>query len=132
MKNLPPQYPQTQCLTKNLEENTKNFVRVSKIIRTFASDMRTKTEIEKQVCDYFKVDLEDLYKKGKYTYPYDGARSALMWLLYSNGTKSYVLSEMFGITDRQVQIVCARACVALKSDTKFKEYIERINQQLNS
>lgn len=94
--------------------------------------MKQKSEIEKAVSAHFKVDAADLYKKGKYTYPYDGARSALMWLLYSNGVKSYVLSELFGITDRQVQIICAKACVALKSDTKFKEDIERINQQLNS
>ena len=95
-------------------------------------ETHNESEIEKAVSAHFKVDAADLYKKGKYTYPYDGARSAMMWLLYSNGVKSYVLSELFGITDRQVQIICARACVALKSDTKFKEDIEKINQQLNS
>ena len=94
--------------------------------------METKKNIEKAVCEHFKVKLEDIYgRKGKREYPLDGARNCLLWLLYSNGYKSYDIARIFNITDRQVFNIAAKVAVALKSDTKIKEDIKSINQKLN-
>lgn len=73
-----------------------------------------------------------MYSGKNHSYPYGGARSAAMWLLYSNKVmKSYEIAELFNITSQRVYSICAQVAVDLKSDTKIKEDIEEINELLN-
>lgn len=92
--------------------------------------MKHKINIENAVSTYFKVNKEDLYIKRKITYPLDGARYILMYLLYANGIKSYILTEMFGMSKQMVYRHIAEVQVALRSDTKIREDVERINEML--
>lgn len=92
----------------------------------------TKPYIETAVAEFYKIKVEDIYCKGKHCYPVNGARMALVWLLYSNGFKSYVISEFLGITERRVFKMAATVCVELKSDTKLKEDIDSINEKLKN
>lgn len=58
--------------------------------------MEKKKNIEKAVCEYFKVKPKDLYSLSKRKYPQGIARDILMYLLFANGYKSYTIAEMFG------------------------------------
>lgn len=88
--------------------------------------MTQEQKIENGVCYFYKVEAEDLYACSKSKYPYGIARKALQYLLYENGVKVYIVSKMFGISERLVFRNCAEISVALKSDTKIKDDIESI------
>lgn len=107
-----------------------------KILRIFAIEMKKNNNIvktvEKAIADFYKVDIKEVYSKGKHTYPINGARIAFIWILYSNGIKSYVISEMLGITERQVFKLASWACISMKSETKLKEDIDSINEKLKN
>jgi chromosomal replication initiation ATPase DnaA len=92
--------------------------------------MNTRKKIEKAVCEYYKVEVKDLYSLHNRKYPYDGARNVLMYLLYKNKMKSYELAVEFDMSDRMVFKRLAEVSVALKSDTKLKEDIETIEKCL--
>lgn len=90
--------------------------------------MKNKKDIENAVCQHFKVKVEDLYEGKKHTYPEGIARTALIYLLYEQGNKSYIIAENFGVTQRLIQMTCAKVSVALKSDTKIREDIAKIKR----
>lgn len=90
-----------------------------------------KENIEKAVCEYFKVEAKDLYHSQKHKYPFGGARNILMYLLYAAGYKVYVLQDWFNVSNTIVYRYVAEVSVALKSDTKIKEDIDNINKLLN-
>ena len=94
--------------------------------------MNQKNNIENAVSTYFKVDKASLYTKRKSTYPLDGARYILMYLLYVSGIKSYILTEMFNMSKQMVYRHIAEVQVALRSDTKIREDVEKINELLNN
>lgn len=94
--------------------------------------MKTKKDIEKVVCDYFKVKPNELYANRSSKYPVGIAKEILMYLLFVNGHKSYQIAEWFGFATTMVYRHCGTIQNALKSETKVKEDIEKINQQLNS
>lgn len=94
--------------------------------------MNTKKKIEKAVCEFYKVEVKDLYSLHDRKYPYDGARNVLMYLLYKNKMKSYELAVEFDMSDRMVFKRLAEVSVALKSDTKLKEDIETIEKCLTN
>jgi chromosomal replication initiation ATPase DnaA len=93
--------------------------------------MKTKQEIEKAVCNYFKVDVKEIYTSRSSKYPFGIAKEILMYLLFANGHKSYHIAEWFGFAPTMVYRHCGAVQAGLKSDTKIKEDIEKINQQLN-
>ena len=92
----------------------------------------TKENIEKAVCEYFKVEAKDLYHPQKHKYPLGGARDVLMYLLYAAGYKVYIIQEWFNVSDAATYRHIAEVSVALKSDTKIKEDITAINKLLNN
>lgn len=92
--------------------------------------MKTKKEIEQAVCDYFKVDVKEIYANRSSKYPMGIAKEILMYLLFANGHKSYHIAEWFGFATTMVYRHCGEIQVALKSDTKIREDIEKINQIL--
>lgn len=94
--------------------------------------MNTRKKIEKAVCEYYKVEVKDLYSLHNRKYPFDGARNVLMYLLYKNKMKSYELAVEFDMSDRMVFKRLAEVSVALKSDTKLKEDIETIEKCLTN
>lgn len=94
--------------------------------------MTQKSKIEKAVCEYYKVEVKDLYSLHNRKYPFDGARNVLMYLLYKNKMKSYELAVEFDMSDRMVFKRLAEVSVALKSDTKLKEDIETIEKCLTN
>lgn len=91
----------------------------------------TKENIEKAVCEHFKVSPKDLYQPQKHKYPLGGARDVLIYLLYAAGYKVYIIQEWFNVSDAATYRHIAEVSVALKSDTKIKEDIDRINKLLN-
>lgn len=94
--------------------------------------MNTRKKIEKAVCEFYKVEVKDLYSLHNRKYPYDGARNVLMYLLYKNKMKSYELAVEFDMSDRMVFKRLAEVSVALKSNTKLKEDIETIEKCLTN
>lgn len=88
--------------------------------------MYKKKNIENAVCEYFKVNISDVYKARKSKYPYNGAKIILMYLLFANGYKSYDIAEWFGFTTTMVYRHCGEAQTALKSDSRIKQDIEEI------
>lgn len=94
--------------------------------------MKTRKEIEKAVCSYFKVDRKEIYISRSSKYPMGIAREILMYLLFANGYKSYQIAEWFNFAPTMVYRHCGAIQIELKSDTKIKEDINKINQQLNN
>jgi chromosomal replication initiation ATPase DnaA len=92
----------------------------------------TKENIEKAVCEYFKVEAKDLYSLTKREYPWGIARDILIYLLFAAGYKTYMIDDWFGFARTMVYRRCAKISVALKSDTKIKEDITAINKLLNN
>lgn len=99
--------------------------------RNKSKSMMEVKRIEQAVCDYYKVDIDDLYSRTRRCYPYGIARDILMYLLFSHNMKSYKIAEKFGFATTMVYRHCATIQVALKSDTKIKQDIEKINEMLN-
>jgi len=93
--------------------------------------MNNKEKIENIVSEYFKVDVDELYSTHRQDYPYNGARRILMYLLYANGMKSYVIAEFFNLTSRRVYIMLGEVQVAIKSDSKVKDDVKQIEEMLN-
>lgn len=91
----------------------------------------TKENIEKAVCEYFKVSPKDLYHPQKHKYPLGGARDILMYLLYAAGYKVYIIQEWFNVSRAIIYRHLGEVSVALKHDTKIKEDIDNINKLLN-
>jgi hypothetical protein len=91
----------------------------------------TKENIEKAVCKYFKVEAKDLYQPQKHKYPLGGARDILMYLLYASGYKVYIIQDWFNVSRAIIYRHLGEVNIALKSDTKIKEDIDRINKLLN-
>lgn len=91
----------------------------------------TKENIEKAVCEHFKVSPKDLYQPQKHKYPLGGARDILMYLLYASGYKVYIIQDWFNVSMAIIYRHLEDVRVALKSDTKIKEDIEKINKLLN-
>ena len=94
--------------------------------------MKQRKYIERAVSKHFKVDISKVYTARKSVYPYNGAKLALMYLLYKNGYKSYDIAKWFGFNPTLVYRYCGVVNVALKSDTKIKEDIESIEKLLTS
>lgn len=102
-------------------------------VRIFALEMKTKKQIEKAVCDYFKVDIDDVYSSvRKSKYPYNIAKSVLIYMLFANGYKSYFIAELFGFNSTMIYRYCGEVQTALKSDTKIKEDVDKINEILET
>ena len=93
--------------------------------------MKTVKNIEKAVSKHFKVDIKGVYASRKSVYPINGAKLALIYLLYANGCKSYRIAQKFGFDSTMIYRYCGQVQTALKSDTKIKEDIESINKLLN-
>ena len=129
-KSLSP-IPNTRKIKKSWKIFCK-FLGLLNLFRIFAIDMNQKNNIENAVSTYFKVDKASLYTKRKSTYPLDGARYILMYLLYVSGIKSYILTEMFNMSKQMVYRHIAEVQVALRSDTKIREDVEKINELLNN
>ena len=91
----------------------------------------TKENIEKAVCEYFKVETKDLYSLKKRAYPWGIARDILIYMLFAAGYKTYIIDEWFGFARTMVYRRCAKISIALKSDTKIREDINNINKLLN-
>ena len=92
----------------------------------------TKENIEKAVCEYFKVEAKDLYHPQKHKYPLGGARDILMYLLYASGYKVYIIQDWFNVSRAIIYRHLGEVNIALKSDTKIKEDITAINKLLNN
>ena len=92
----------------------------------------TKENIEKAVCEHFKVSPKDLYHPQKHKYPLGGARDILMYLLYAAGYKVYIIQEWFNVSRAIIYRHLGEVSIALKSDTKIKEDITAINKLLNN
>lgn len=90
-----------------------------------------KEKIEKAVSEYFKVPVKEIYANEKKSYPYNGAKKILMYMLYENGMKVYNISKLFGLSDRTTYHEIAEVSVALRDCTKIKEDIKYINNNLN-
>lgn len=103
----------------------------TKVTQMQPVEMRTKKEIETAVCDYFKVKKEEVYKAYKATYPVNGAKPILMYLLYKEGYKAYDIAAWFGFATTLIYRYCGEVQVALKSDTKIKEDVKAIQEKLN-
>lgn len=110
----------------------KLFVHRKKIIRIFAAVMEKEKIIENAVCEFYKVDPNEVYTSHKSRYPMDAAKRVLMYLLYAEGVKVYDIADAFEISERLVYRNVAEVQVALKSDTKIKEDITAINKLLNN
>ena len=92
----------------------------------------TKENIEKAVCEHFKVSPKDLYQQQKHKYPLGGARDVLMYLLYAAGYKVYIIQDWFNVSRAIIYRHLGEVNIALKSDTKIKEDITAINKLLNN
>lgn len=93
--------------------------------------MEKKKNIEKAVCEYFKVKPKDLYSLSKRKYPQGIARDILMYLLFASGYKSYDIAQMFGFDPTMVYRHCGWVQSALKTEPKVKEDLGKIEEILN-
>lgn len=94
--------------------------------------MITKKNIEKAVVKHFMVSIVDLYSTKK-EYPLNGARSVLMYMLYSYKVKKiYEITYLFGYnSQRTVEMRIAKVASAVKTGyNKFAEDVEKINRML--
>lgn len=89
-------------------------------------------KIEQTVCGFYKVDAEEAYTTHNSRYPYGICKGVLMYMYYAYGIKVCDIAKMFGISERLVFRKCAEINVALKSDTKIKEDVDKINIMLNN
>lgn len=103
---------------------------MSDLFRIFAFEMESRKEIENAVCEYFKVNLDDLYSLRKRKYPQGIARDVLMYMLFANGYKSYDIARWFGFEQTMVYRHCGWVHVALKKEPKVKEDMEKIQEIL--
>lgn len=93
--------------------------------------MEKKKNIEDAVCEYFKVNSEDLYSLSKRKYPQGIARDILMYLLFKSGYKSYDIAQMFRFDPTMVYRHCGWVQSALKTEPKVKEDLGKIEEILN-
>lgn len=94
--------------------------------------MEEKTKIiEKAVCDFYKVDPNDIYGTSKSRYPYGVCKKVLMYMLFKNKVRQYEIATMFNVSNRIANRNITEVKKALLSDTKIKEDIDRINKLLN-
>lgn len=94
--------------------------------------MRNKKHIESVVSEYFKIPVEEIYEDKKKSYPYNGAKLVMMYMLYKYGMKVYSIAGLFDISGRMAYHSIAQVSVALRSDTKLKEDIENIENLLTN
>ena len=93
--------------------------------------MEKKEKIENVVCEYFNVKPKDIYSLSKRKYPQGIARDIIIYLLFANGYKSYVIAKMFGFDTTMVYRHCGWVKSSLKTEPKVKEDLEKIQEMLN-
>lgn len=96
--------------------------------------MTTINNIEKAVCDYYKVTHDDLYSQGNKEYPINGAKSVFLYFLYKTKLRTFPqLKAMFCYrSQRTVEMRVATVASFVKHDKgKFAEDVKKIEEMLN-
>jgi chromosomal replication initiation ATPase DnaA len=96
--------------------------------------MVTIKDIEKSVCDYYKVTHDDLYTQGKKEYPTNGAKSVFLYFLYKNKLRTFPqLQAMFCYnSQRTVEMRVATVTSAVTHNKgKFADDVKQIEEMLN-
>lgn len=94
----------------------------------------TKENIEKAVCDYYKVTHDDLYSQGNKEYPINGAKSVFLYFLYKTKLRTFPqLKAMFCYrSQRTVEMRVATVASFVKHDKgKFADDVKQIEEMLN-
>ena len=88
-------------------------------------------KIEQAVCDFYKVEPQEIYATRKSVFPYDVCKKVLMYHLFKNKVREYDIAPMFGVSTRIVSKNICEIKEAMKSETKVREDIEIIYSMLN-
>lgn len=107
---------------------------IAKKFVSLQTEMITIKDIEKAVCEYYKVTHDDLYTQGNKEYPINGAKSVFLYFLYKTKLRTFPqLKAMFCYrSQRTVEMRVATVASAVKHDAgKYAEDVKKINEMLN-
>lgn len=98
------------------------------------TEMVTIKNIEKAVCDYYKVTHDDLYTQGNKEYPTNGAKSVFLYFLYKNKLRTFpqLKAMFFYRSQRTVEMRVATVSSFVEHNKgKFADDVKQIEEMLN-
>jgi chromosomal replication initiation ATPase DnaA len=122
-------------MLKNICYKWSQFILLIEILFvSLQTEMVTLRNIEKAVCDYYKVTHDDLYTQGNKEYPSNGAKSVFLYFLYKNKLRTFPqLKAMFYYrSQRTVEMRVATVTSAVTHNQgKYADDVKKINEMLN-